>query len=182
MKPWQVLESRTLVERPWLRVDEQRVALPHGGTINEFHLITSPDWVAVLALTEAGRVVLVEQYRHGAAKTSRELPAGVIDPGETPLAAAQRELLEETGHAASADDWQPLITVQTEPARHTTRAHFFFARRAKRVSEPRVDANENIDVHLLTVDELLTSIDEGQLFHGVHVGAILTAERRGWLG
>jgi 8-oxo-dGTP pyrophosphatase MutT (NUDIX family) len=180
MKPWQVLESTTLVERPWLKVEEQRVLLPNGGTINEFHLITGPDWVAVLALTEARRVVLVEQYRHGAARTSRELPAGVIDPGETPLVAAQRELLEETGHAA--DEWRPLLSVQTEPARHTTRAHFFFASGAKLVSEPRVEPCENIDVHLVTIDELMTSIDDGQLFHGVHIGAILTAERRGWLG
>ena len=179
MKTWQVVATRTVLDRRWLRVHEQRIGLPHGGEIEEFHLIESPDWVAVLALDEVGRAVLVEQYRHGAGKTSRELPAGVVDAGETPLDAAQRELLEETGHASG--DWQPLIAVQTEPARHTTRAHFFFARNARRIAEPAVEPSENIRVCAVSVAELLASVDDGTLFHGVHIGAILTAERRGWL-
>ena len=179
MKPWQVRESRTVLDRRWLRIHEQRIDLPHGGEIEEFHLIESPDWVAVLALDEARRVVLVEQYRHGAERTSRELPAGVVDAGETPVEAAQRELLEETGHAS--DDWRPLISVQTEPARHTTRAHFFFARGARRIADPAVEPSENIRVCTLDVAELLASIEDGTVFHGVHIGAILVAERRGWL-
>jgi 8-oxo-dGTP pyrophosphatase MutT (NUDIX family) len=180
MKAWQVIESRTLLERRWLRIEEQRIGLPQGGEIGEFHLIDGPDWAGVLALTHAGEVVLVEQYRHGAARVSRELPAGVIDAGESPRTAAERELREETGYAAS--DWRPLLEVATEPARHTTRAHFFFAGGAERAGEPRVEASENIAVRLASVSELLQAMDAGEILHGVHVGAILTAWRRGWLG
>jgi 8-oxo-dGTP pyrophosphatase MutT (NUDIX family) len=179
MKPWQVLESHALLDRRWLRVEQQRIALPQGGQIDEFHRIVSPDWVAVLALTDAGTVVAVRQYRHGAGRVSLELPAGVIDAGETAEAAARRELLEETGHAA--EDWRLLLEVATEPARHTTRATFLFARGARRVTEPSLDPSEQIEVVELSPAELVRSIDDGTLFHGVHVGAISTALRRGWL-
>jgi 8-oxo-dGTP pyrophosphatase MutT (NUDIX family) len=179
MQAWRVLERRMILDRRWLRIEEQRIGLPNGGEIREFHRIESPDWAAVLALTTDSKLVLVEQYRHGAERASRELPAGVVDAGETPLEAARRELLEETGFAA--EHWRPLSSVFTEPARHTTRAHFFFATGARRLAEPRVDASESIEVCLLTRPELFAAIDDGSLFHGVHIGAIGTALRRGWL-
>jgi 8-oxo-dGTP pyrophosphatase MutT (NUDIX family) len=179
MSPWQVISRRTVLDRRWLRIEEQRVRLPQGGEIDEFHLIESPSWVAVLALTESGKVLTVEQYRHGAGRVSRELPAGVIDAGETAEAAARRELLEETGYVAA--DWTPLLEVATEPARHTTRATFWFATGARRAAEPSPDPYEQIRVLELTPAELVRSIDDGTLFHGVHVGAISTALRRGWI-
>jgi 8-oxo-dGTP pyrophosphatase MutT (NUDIX family) len=179
MEPWRVRKTRRLLERRWLVLHEQEVELPWGGEI-EFHLVEAPDWVAVLALTEDRRVVLCDQYRHGLRGKSRELPAGVIDVGESPLDAARRELLEETGYGA--DDWRPIATVPTEPSRHTNRAHFYFAAGARRVGEPRLDQSERIEVTLVTVPELLDQVDTGKISHGVHLGPILLCERRGWLG
>jgi len=179
MKPWSVTETRTIVARRWLSVHEQRIALPHGGEIDEFHVIEAPDWASVLALTEGGQVVFVDQYRHGAARVSRELPAGVIDAGETPEEAARRELEEETGFVADA--WQPLLSVNTEPSRHTNRAFFFFARGARRVAEQRMDPCENIRVVTMDPREIVPAIERGTILHGVHVGAILLAAQRGWL-
>lgn len=179
MKPWSVLDSQTVLDRKWLRVKQERVELASGAQIDEFHVIEAPSWTAVLALRDDGQVVLVEQYRHGLGGTSRELPAGVIDPGETPLQAAQRELLEETGHAA--DDWQELLTVQTEPVRHTARAHFFFARGARAVAAPTPMPDEDIRVTLMPVAGLLHAVESGAIVHGMHIGPILLAARRGWL-
>jgi 8-oxo-dGTP pyrophosphatase MutT (NUDIX family) len=176
---WQVLEDRPLIERHWLTVREQRIGLPHGGTIEAFHLIEGPHWGAVLALTDDARVVLVRQYRHGSGGISVELPAGVIEPGEEPLEAVRRELVEETGY--SAGDWRPLLSAQTEPARHTTRAHFFFASGAKPVAEPELDASEQIETFTVPAPELFELIERGEIVHAVHIAAILTAARRGWL-
>src|SRR5688572_17722856 len=159
LAPWKVLEDKPLIARRWLEVHEQRIALPHGGGIDAFHLIKSPDWGAALAVTDAAEVVMVRQYRHGYGNVSTELPAGVIEEGESALAAVQRELLEETGF--SAPEWRPLLSVQTEPARHTTRAHFFLARGARRVAEAKLDASEHIETLLVPAPELLTMLERG---------------------
>lgn len=177
MKPWSVIKSQTIVDRKWLRVKEQHIALPHGGEISEFHLIESPGWASALAVTETGQIVMVDQYRHGAGRVSRELPAGMIDPGETPEQAARRELEEETGFVA--EHWEHLLTINTEPARHTSHAHFYFAKGAVRASDQRVDPSEFIEVVLLDSKDILTAIAEGTILHGVHVGAIMLAVARG---
>jgi 8-oxo-dGTP pyrophosphatase MutT (NUDIX family) len=177
--PWKVLEEKPIVMRRWLEVYEQRIALAHGGVIDAFHLIKGPDWGGVLALTETSEIVLVRQYRHGYGGLSVELPAGVIEEGETPLAAVQRELLEETGF--SADSWQSLLSVQTEPTRHTTRAHFFLATGARQVAQARLDAAEHLEALVVPAPELFALLERGEIVHAVHVAAILTAVQRGFL-
>ncbi len=177
MTKWTVRQSRVLLDRPWLRLREDHVVLPSGHEIEQFHVVDTRNWVAVLALTGQGQIVIVDQYRHGLGRVSRELPAGVIDAGETPRQAAERELLEETGYAAG--DWQLLSDVSTEPSRHTTRAVFYFAGGARPVAEPRPEASEDIRVALLPAEELLSEVDRGGIQHGVHIGAILLAARRG---
>ena len=176
---WQVLSDTSLISRRWLEVREQRVRLANGHEIEHFHLIRAPHWAAVLCLTSEREVVLVRQYRHGIGGPSLELPAGVIETDEAPLAAARRELREETGF--EAESIEPLICVAPEPARHTNRAHFFFARGAQRVSDLALDHSEELEVLLVPVAELLGLIDCGQIVHAAHIGAILLAFRRGLL-
>lgn len=179
LRPWKVLEEKAVISRRWLEVVEQRIELGHGGVIEAFHLIKGPSWAAALAVTDAREVVLVRQYRHGYGDVSVELPAGVIDEHEQPLDAVQRELLEETGYAA--DDWRPLLSAQTEPSRHTTRAHFFCAFGARRVAEPKLDASEHVETFTVPAPELVAMLERGEIVHAVHVAAILMAAHRGYL-
>ncbi len=178
--PWQVLARRMLLERRWIRLREDHVRLANGHEIEEFHVIDAPSWASVLAVTEKDEVVLVRQYRHGIASESLELPAGVIEAGETPLEAAQRELREETGYGA--ERWEPIASVATEPSRHTVQAHFFCALGAKAVAPRAPDASEEIELVLVPKSSLVELVLRGDVVHGVHVGAILVAERRGLLG
>lgn len=97
IKEWKVLESEYLVRRPWLTARRDRLELPDGRIIPEYYVLEYPDWVNVIAITKDGQFVMERQYRHAARKISLELPCGVMEEGETPLEAAQRELLEETG-------------------------------------------------------------------------------------
>jgi 8-oxo-dGTP pyrophosphatase MutT (NUDIX family) len=174
------LKRRTLLVRRWLEIHEEHVRLANGHEIEEFHVIDAPSWTAVLAVTEDDEVALVRQYRHGIAAESLELPAGIIEAGEEPLDAARRELREETGYVA--ERWEPIATFVTEPSRHTARAHFFCALGAKPLAERALDASEELDLVVVPKRDLLDLVVRGDISHGVHVGAILLADRRGLLG
>jgi 8-oxo-dGTP pyrophosphatase MutT (NUDIX family) len=177
VKPWQVLDSRLLLSERWLQIREDRVRLSNGHQIDRFHVIHGPDWASVLCVTDASEVVLVRQYRHGIASASLELPAGVIEPNESPEEAARRELVEETGY--ESDDWVSIQTVSTEPARHTTQAHFFCARNARPTRSPAPEETEVLEVIKVPLSDLGRLATDGRIVHGVHVGAILTALQRG---
>ena len=151
--------------------------LGNGLQIERFHVIHGPDWASVLCVTQASEVVLVRQYRHGIASPSLELPAGVIEPHETPEEAARRELAEETGYVS--DDWVSIQTVSTEPARHTTRAHFFCARGARADGPPTPEESELLEIVKVPLSDLGRLACDGSILHGVHVGAILVALERG---
>jgi 8-oxo-dGTP pyrophosphatase MutT (NUDIX family) len=171
------LSDVSLVSQRWLEVREQHVRLANGHEIDRFHLLQGPSWAAVLCLTDDQHVVLVRQYRHGLGGPSLELPAGVIEPREAPIDAARRELREESGFVATS--LEPLIEMTPEPARNTTRAHFFFARAAGTGGELALDSSEELEVLLVPVNEVFELIDQGQLVHAAHIAAILLAARRG---
>jgi 8-oxo-dGTP pyrophosphatase MutT (NUDIX family) len=177
VKPWQVLDSKLLISERWLQLREDRVRLANGHEIDRFHVIHGPDWASVLCVTEASEVVLVRQYRHGIAQPSLELPAGVIEAHETPEEAARRELAEETGY--ESDDWVRIQSVSTEPARHTTQAHFFCARGARLTKLPAPEETEVLEVLKVPLSDLGRLATDGSIVHGVHIGAILAALQRG---
>ena len=104
---WDIINSEYLFRRPWLTVRHDQVRLPDGRINPEFYVLEYPDWVNVIAITEDGMFVLERQYRHGLGKTCYEIPAGVIENGETPLEAAKRELQEETGYGEG--EWETLM-------------------------------------------------------------------------
>lgn len=179
MQSWKVLSRKSILERRWLAISEQRVQLPNGTIIDEFHVLDCPSWSAVIAVTATQELVLVEQYRHGLGRVSLELPAGVIDPGEQPGDSAVRELREETGYAA--ERWQPLVELAPEPSRATHRAHFFVATDAYQLGAAQPEPSEVIRVKLIPVHTVFDCIDSGEIVHAAHVAAILLAARRGLL-
>lgn len=86
------------MQRPWLTARCDKVELPDGRIIPEYYVLEYPNWVNVIAITKDGRFVMEKQYRHGLGVESIAIPCGVMEKGEDPLIAAQRELLEETGY------------------------------------------------------------------------------------
>ncbi|GIV58976.1 MAG: NUDIX hydrolase [Rhodothermaceae bacterium] len=177
MRPWHVLHSRYLLRRWWMNLRVDHVRLPDGTELPEFHVVEYPDWACVVCFTEEGRLVMVEQYRHGIRRACLEFPAGAVDPGEEPLQAARRELLEETGYAA--DDWIGLGRCAPEPSKHTNYAHLYVARAARPVRAPAGDAGEDLRVCLLEPEDVLRRVETGDLVHGIHLAALFWARSLG---
>ncbi len=174
---WTTLSSETLLERWWLTLRADRVRLPTGAEIEEFHVAEYPDWALAVALTDDGQAVLVEQYRYAIDRVGLEFAAGVIHADEPPLEAARRELLEETGYVA--DEWTALGRCAVEPARHTNYGHLFVARGARRVGVPALDATEDLSVHLVDAADLVGLVERGEIVHGTHIAAVFWAVQRG---
>lgn len=158
IKEWKVLESEYLVRRPWLTARRDRLELPDGRIIPEYYVLEYPDWVNVIAITKDGQFVMERQYRHAARKISLELPCGVMEEGETPLEAAQRELLEETGFGGG--QWKKLMELSPNPSAMSNMTHCFLAIGVEKIAEQHLDETEELSVLFMTKEEVKRMLNE----------------------
>ena len=160
-RPWERLSSREVAEYEMFRVREDRSRSPKDGEVHTFQVAVSPGGVAVLAVTDDGRLVMVEQFRHGTRKPSLELPSGVVDDGEKPEEAACRELREETGF--EGDEPRVLGCFELNPSWQKTAVHAVLVRGARRGGEQDEDEGEDIRVRLLPVEEVRRRVVAGEI-------------------
>lgn len=158
---WTTLESDLIFDRPWLRARRDKVQLPDGTIHPEYYVLEYPSWINVIAITPEGKFVLVRQYRHGLGDTFFELVAGCVEPGEDPEAGARRELLEETGY--SGGEWQLMSVISANPSANNNLTYCYLAQGVVRTSEQHLDSTEDIEVHLLTRDELFELLSSDQI-------------------
>src|SRR4051794_37215030 len=102
MHPWEIQASAVVADYGIFRLRKDRCVSPRTHRAHDFWVLETTDWVNIVALTPDEQVVLVRQYRFGSQRTTLELAGGTVDPGEAPLAAAVRELREETGYQAES--------------------------------------------------------------------------------
>jgi len=169
IKPWKILESHRIHKN--VRID--KCELPNGITIDGF-VLEYNDWATIVALTKQQEVVLIRQYRHGAQKVILELPGGALEAGdESPLQAARRELLEETGYAS--DTFIQIGCVSPNPANQTNLIYSFLALDAEKVGGQHLDATEDIEVLLKPLEEVISMAKNSELFQSMQVSAVFFA-------
>jgi ADP-ribose pyrophosphatase len=171
---WTVAGSRYIFTDRWLSVRADSCRTAGGRVVEPYYVFEYPDWVNVVALTEAQEVVLVRQYRHGIGKAILELPSGTMDPQDSsPLEAARRELLEETGY--TSHDFRRCGVLSANPATHNNQTHCFLATGCRKVASPRPDESEELEVILKPAGELVQLVREGGLLQSLHVGSVFLA-------
>lgn len=175
-RPWELLESTTVLASPWLTVQRERLRTGRGRIVEPFWRTRSKSWACTVALTPDDRIVLVEQYRRGCDAVTRELPAGDCD-GDDPAAAALRELAEETGYRALGPP-EPLGALWPEPARDDACAHGFLVRVAAEPAAPTPDAEEDIAAVTLPWAAVRADPVAQGLRHAAHAAFVLLAARR----
>ncbi|MBO6510869.1 MAG: NUDIX hydrolase, partial [Roseibium sp.] len=147
IKPWKRISSQTIIEDKWITLRTEVCQRSDGKIVAPFYVIDDSDFVSVLALTTDKHVVLTTEYRHGVAETLIGLPGGLVDSSDAgPTETAQRELLEETGYAGTKVLY--LGCTFANPLRNTNKVHHVIIENVKRISDQKLDENEEIEVSL----------------------------------
>lgn len=161
MEKWKTIDSEYLHRRPWLTVRKDRVQLPDGRIHDEYYVLEYPSWINVLAVTKDKRYVMVRQYRHGLGEIFTELVAGVVEQSEEPLAAAQRELMEETGYGNGR--WRLNMVISANPGASNNLTYCYIAEDVELVGEQHLDATEDIEVKVVDEAELRRMLEADEI-------------------
>lgn len=180
-RPWPKHGSRHGADYRIFRSRWDDLQNPRTGERMDRVVLETPDWVNVVALTkDEGHVVIVKQHRFGSGATTIEIPGGMIDPGEDPLVAAERELREETGYVAAK--WTSLGAVAPNPAFQDNVCHHFLAEDAELLDSQDLDDGEDIIVTTLTPDEIVSAIRSGTISHALVITAMARVLDLRWQG
>jgi ADP-ribose pyrophosphatase len=165
------LRAETLYSTPWFDL----VAKTMRPGEAPYYSLRLPDYVGILALTEDRRVILVRQYRPAVEEFTVELPAGLVDPGESPVDAARRELLEETGYVAP--EIKTIGEMSTDTGRLSNRIWACYAPGVRRAPDCRTETG--IETLAYSTGELMEMTKAGQFKQALHVAILTLAAARG---
>ena len=133
-------------------------------------ILESPDWVNIVAITPEKKILVVKQYRFGVGKITTEIPAGIIEAGETPEQAARRELKEETGYTTA--NWEYLGWVEANPAFLNNICHQWLALDVVKTTNTELDEGEEISVTELSLEEVRLEIEQERMRNSLSVLAL----------
>lgn len=166
---WQTLSSKYVLENPWFKVRQDKIIRPNGKD-GEYNVIECCESVFVAPITPSGKILLVKLFRYPTQRVGWEVPAGGIDPGEPPLAAAKRELAEETG--LSANGWQEIGKFNSMNGTSNSAAHIFEAKEFSEQGKHEQEEEGIIEVCAFSIGEILKMIQDGQIIDALSTAAL----------
>jgi 8-oxo-dGTP pyrophosphatase MutT (NUDIX family) len=170
--PWRTLSSRTIYRNPWLVLREDKVIRPDGAE-GIYSVVEMRPSCGIVAINEDNQIALVGQWRYVHDKYSLEIPTGGSEQDETPLDAAKRELLEETG--LTAEEWTALGTIDNSNGVTTDVAHLFLARNLA-TGPPVPQGDEQVELRWMSFADAVAAVMEGKITESVSVAGILKTE------
>jgi ADP-ribose pyrophosphatase len=162
---------------PWMTIIERAVEFTPNGGIELYHAVGQQDYIAMVAALPDGRMPIVKQYRPALESFTWELPAGLVDHSEEPVACCRRELLEETGFAARAV--HPLGTYAPCTSRLSNRVHSFYVETGPTPECETIEAG--LELMLVNPPQLAKLIADGEFILQLHIGALLLAGIHGYI-
>jgi ADP-ribose pyrophosphatase len=157
---WHTLSRKILLSFPrFLTVESRTVQTPKGEIIEEWTWVETPDFINVAVVTREGQWLCFRQTKYAYEGLSLAPVGGYIEAGESPLDAAQRELLEETGY--QAEQWVSFGTYRVDANRGAGNAHLFLATHATKITEPSADDLEPQELLLLSRAEIEQAVQQG---------------------
>jgi len=171
---WKLIKSDYLFKDLWFTVRRDTCARADGKIIDPYYVYEFPDWVTAVALTTDGKFIFERQYRHASGLTLMEIPGGCVDAEDKDLESAiARELMEETGYQFSQFEY--LGKTSANPSTHNNWMHFYLATGGEKIDVQHLDANEEIEIHLLTIEEVKAMLKNNELLQSMHVTALFYA-------
>lgn len=168
---WRIESREPVADCRVFQVERRRSRRVADGRTSDWFVIQTNDFVNVVAVTAEEELVLVRQFRHGSDEFSWEIPGGMVDEGEEPLAAGVRELAEETGYAGESA--RIFARCHPNPAIMDNWCHFVLATDVRRVSEPDWDENEQMEIRTVPMAEVREMLAQGRLTHSLTLAALL---------
>jgi 8-oxo-dGTP pyrophosphatase MutT (NUDIX family) len=178
---WKLLSSEYLYKDGWFTARKDRCEMPSGKIVDPYYVLEYPNWVNAVALTEAGEVILIRQYRHALGRTILEIPGGCMEKTDKdPAEAMARELLEETGYAFAT--MEPLGDISPNPSTNANLTYMFIATGGKKVSDQDLDPHEQIDILTYSPRAVMKLLEENKIVQSLHATCIFYAAMKlGWL-
>jgi NUDIX domain. len=173
MEKWKLLSSAYICKEPWATLRRDTCELPDGRINDHYYVLEYPDWVNMVGITEQNELLVIKQYRHGAAMISMEIPAGTTEPGEDPRNAAVREMLEETGY--QFEQIEEIASLYANPATSGNVTYTYLMTGGKKVQEQSLDEHEEIDVYLIPLEEAKSMLLDNKFSQALHASALFYA-------